>query len=449
MAVSVGKTIKELNEEVVKLGILDKVVPTGKNGKIKKEDYIKPIRDYNLIQRYGNLNNIPKHLELVLSLKSPMLAGRIDNLKPEQQEEVWNSDEWDMEQKLNGVRCFIINDGSGIQLYSRHNSDVDLLPISFTENVLFPDNCDLSTISKEFILDCELTSDDTNICTILDGYGVNTESQLQAVTSILGSLPEKAIKIQRNNNLFLVFNTFDCLYYDKQWIMNEPLYKRREVAEEIIDALEKCGFNIRRVPHTNKNKKEFFKRFIDMGMEGTVAKRLNGIYIPDTTRNFKGWVKCKRSLSAALQSYKAGELDSAEFFASDNALDDILGGISFGDTIDAFITGFEPGTKGSAFENMVGSVCISVFICKKDGTLEKKEIGKFSGITLDVRRNMTEIIDGQPNLRAEYYNKVVEVDGQNMTKNGRFQHCKFIRFRQDKLPDSCILDEEFLNSQLF
>ena len=28
---------------------------------------------------------------------------------------------------------------------------------------------------------------------------------LQAVTSILGSLPERAISIQRNNNLYLVF----------------------------------------------------------------------------------------------------------------------------------------------------------------------------------------------------------------------------------------------------
>lgn len=447
MAISVGRSMKQLNEMARDLGIADRIVGTGKDGKVKKEDLILPIREQMLIQRYGSVSNTPKHLNLMLSLKSPMLAGRIENFKQEQQEEVWESDNWSMEQKLNGVRCFIINDGNGIHMYSRHNSDEDLLPICFTDKILIPDNCDLERLNTEFILDCEITSDNPNICTILDGDGVETATQLQAVTSILGSLPERAISIQRNNNLYLVFNSFDCIYYDGSWIMKEPLSERRKVAEEVIKSLEKIGFCIRRVPNTNVNKREFFKRIIDAGLEGTVCKRLDGEYIADTTRNFKGWVKCKRSLAIS------NSLDPDKDFGFDMGSidfgDDLLGNIHFGDTVDVFVTGFEPGTKGSAFDGLVGSVCVSAFIMDKDGNMEKREVAKFSGITLEERKRMTEVVNGEPTLRPEYYGRVCEVDAQQVTKNGRFQHCVFLGWRWDKLPDSCIIEKDWMENHIF
>lgn len=450
MAISVGRTIKQLEDMANSLGV--EVVGTGKNGKRKKEDFILPIREYNLVKRYGSVDKIPTHLELMMHIKSPMLAGRIDGFKKEQQEEVWNSDDWVFEQKLNGVRCILINDGNGLHMYSRHNSDVDLLPICFTDRILLPEKCDLSKLDKSFIIDCEITSDNPNICTILDGYGVETASQLQAVTSILGSLPEKAIQIQKSNNLNLVFNSFDCLYYDGQWIMNEPLRKRHEVVTHIISVLKSCGFNVRSVPYTIKNKKAFFKGFIDAGMEGCVGKPLNGIYIPDTTRNFKGWVKIKRSLKA-VASQEAVDLNSFDMSSlsidtSMNFDGDLLGDSFFGDTIDCFVTGYEPGRKDSAFKNLVGSVCISAYVRKSDGTLEKRELGKFSGITLKEREKMTEVINGEPTLKPEYYNRVVEVDAVDVTKNLRFAHCTFIQWRWDKQPDSCIIDEEFLYKNL-
>ena len=180
MAISVGRTIKELESMATSLNIS---IPKRDDGKKpKKEDYIYPIREHNLINRYGSLENVPLHLQYMLHIKSPMLAGRIDSFKEEQQEEVWDSNEWSMEQKLNGVRCFVVNDGKGIHLYSRHNSDVDLLPIEFTDKILFSNEFDYFRLDKTFIVDCELTSDNPNICTILDGYGVDTSSQLQAVT---------------------------------------------------------------------------------------------------------------------------------------------------------------------------------------------------------------------------------------------------------------------------
>lgn len=434
MAISVGLTIKELTKLANDLSVT--VTPSGKNNRVMKEDLIIPIREHYLQERYGG--NIPKHMQLMLDMKSPMLALRIDDLKPEQQEEVWNDTEWELEQKLNGVRCRIVNDGNGIHLYSRHNSDTDLLPIEFTEKILFPDSCDLSKIKKEFIIDCEMESDNPNICTIMENSGVVTNSQLQAVTSLISSTTIRAHQIQKNNNLRLVFNSFDCIYYDGRWVIKEPLSKRRMLAEEIVKDLESCGFNIRRVlrstDNTREGKQKFYNGIISRGGEGCIAKRSSGLYIPDTTRNFNGWIKLKRSMSAAFNSY--------------SSVEDAMG--DMGDTIDAFITGFEPGSKGGAFEKMIGSVAVSVYLQKKDGTQEIREIGKFGGMELSLREDMTEIVNGEVTLNPKYMHRVCEIDAMSMSsRNMRFQHCVFLGFRLDKLPDSCILTEEFLEAQIF
>lgn len=254
MAISVGRTLNELRQMSFDCGI---TIPIREDGKsLKKEDYIKPIREHNLSIRYGSVDNTPEHLKLMLQLKSPMLAGRIDSFKEEQQQEVWNSDNWSMEQKLNGVRCFIINDGSGIHLYSRHNSDIDLLPIEFTEKVKLPKDFSYNMLDRTFILDCELTSDNPNICTVLDGYGVDTSSQLQAVTSILGSNTDRALDIQDFNDLDLVFNAFDCIYCDGSWIMDIPLCERREYLSNIINMMVDANFNVRPVKYVVENKKD-------------------------------------------------------------------------------------------------------------------------------------------------------------------------------------------------
>ena len=227
--------------------------------------------------------------------------------------------------------------------------------------------------------------------------------------------------------------------------MDTPLFKRREYLSDIIEMLDYANFNVRPVKYVVGNKKEFYKHLISLGLEGTVAKRLDGVYVPDTTRNFKGWVKCKRSLSDSLSAFNSNSSLSAF-----DTLDDVSGDItfSFGDTIDAFITGYELGNKGSAFENMIGSICVSVYVEKEDGSQEVREIGKFSGFNLDMRKNMGTVVDGKTVLKPEYYGKVVEIDGQQITKNGRFAHCVFIGFRYDKLKDACILKEEFLKSQV-
>jgi ATP-dependent DNA ligase len=421
MAIHVGRTLKELEEIASKMELT--ITPTGKNGRFMKEDYIHPIREVHLLKRYKSLDKIPDHLALILSVKSPMLAKRIDELKPEYQKEIWESNNWYFEEKLNGCRLWVIKTSTGLFLYSRHNSDVDLLPIEYSENILFPDNFNLSSIKENFIIDTEITSDSNNLNTAVGKYGVMTETMLQAVTAILGSDPKRAKLIQRQENIRFTFNIFDCVYYEGQWLIKEPLIKRRKLAMELWKKLSDVGFKIRPVRSNRSNKKQFYKGIIMNGGEGAVAKNINGIYVPDTNRQNDGWIKIKRSVS---------EMSSMEE--------------AFGDTIDGWISGYEPGKPDKGLQDYVGTLKISTYIKRADGTIYEHEIAYISGFDMKLRVDMTEMIAGIPTLKATYYSRVVEIDGAGVSSRARrFNHAVLLGFRYDKNKDSCIIDEDFLN----
>jgi ATP-dependent DNA ligase len=425
MAIQVDKTLNELQQMAVSLGIyVDK--GSGKNQKIMKEDLIHPIRNYFLLQRYKDITKIPKHLELILSLKSPMLAKRIDELKPELQEAIWKSDQWYFEEKLNGCRFFLVKTGKGLHLYSRHNSVTDLLPIEYSENIVYPENFDLDKIKDDFILDTEITSDYDCINTSLDKYGVQTETMLQVVTSLINCDPQRARLIQKKENLILTFNVFDCIYYNGSWILNEPLTKRRPLAFELWRKLSDAGFKIRPVRSNRSNKKEFYKGIILSGGEGCICKKIDGIYIPDSNRQNDGWIKIKRSMS---------EMTS---------MDDV-----FGDTIDGWISGFEPGKPDKGLQDYVGTIKVSIYIRKKDGTLYEHEIAHISGIDMKLRTDMTETVEGIPTLRASYYGTIVEIDGVSISGRAkRLNHATLNGFRYDKTKLDCVMDEEFLEKNI-
>jgi ATP-dependent DNA ligase len=375
----------------------------------------------------------------MLKIKSPMLSERIDKLKKEQQDEVWNSEEWDMEQKFDGIRCFIVNSSkTGIHLYSRQNSEKTLLPIEFTDRVYTGNQSFLNNLT-DFILDCEITSDKNTICSDLSRYSINSVSVLQVLTSLLRLPAVSSTHIQKVERLNLVFNIFDCLYYDGKWFMNEPLSNRRKIVDYLYNRLLKLGYNVRKVPHTNKNKSAFYQSLISNGFEGVIAKRLNGIYVPDSTRNFNGWIKVKRGI--ILPTVKNTEFDNRkDYYVDDNLIGEI-----FGDTIDTFITGFRPGKLGSKFEGLVESVITSAYVKQGDSFVERV-VAEFSSFSLDMRRQMTEIVNGQPMLKPEYYNRVVELDLGEF-ENDRLVNCVFWGFREDKNPDGCVVDKSIITGR--
>ena len=105
MALETLRTLGQLKEECEQKGITVHI----KGSKEHKEDYIRALRDYWLEKYYGSIDNAPWALKFMLSIDCPMLCRRYQQCKPEQQKMFWESDDYIVEEKIDG--CFSYNTG--------------------------------------------------------------------------------------------------------------------------------------------------------------------------------------------------------------------------------------------------------------------------------------------------------------------------------------------------
>lgn len=420
MAIQTSRTLGQLKQECKNLGLEVKIA--GK--KEQKQDYILALREHYLKTNY---TKVPKALELMLQVESLMLCQQYKVLKPEEQADIWNSKHWFLEEKEDGNRMAIVyTPEEGFDFFSRNNSVTDFLPISYKENI-YTEDLDLSQLKNSFILDAEVISTDPNINTLMaNKYGCITETQLQAVTALLALEPSESIRIQKESGYPLQFKIFDCLYYDGEWIKHKPLIERRKFMKEGLQQLQAAGLNCK-MPESNiSNKKAFHEMIIKRGGEGTIAKNLYSPYIDSSSRRRDGWVKIKRTMSESLQME------------------------GLGDTLDGWISGFEPADEDKSWAGLVGALEISLYVKDAEGNLREHMIAKVANIPMDLRKQMTEYDENnQPILKKEFYGRTVEIDGQAVSaREKRLKHAILLGFRPDKNADDCIIEEEFLNSMI-
>ena len=106
-------------------------------------------------------------------------------------------------------------------------------------------------------------------------------------------------------------------------------------------------------------------------------------------------------------------------------------------TIDAFVSGIEKGQ--GKYSGQIGALVLSVY----KGT-QVVEIGKASGMTDAERKEFTRLA-----LENKLKNITVEVKANEVTKNGKLRHPRFLRLRNDKLAIECTFDqlEQQLNKE--
>lgn len=423
MSISTQRTIKQLQEQCEQLGlVMDSSIK-----KPGKTEYINLLRGYYLSTLYPN--GVPEPLKLMLNIESPMLCSRITELKPEMQNEIWESPEWIFQQKLDGVRFVMVHVKGKTFMFSRNISVNDFLPIQYQDNVWFP----WSLPDRDFIVDCELTATD-NVSTqnLMKTKGVVTETCLQAITALISLNPEETIALQKeyfqqHGQYIMNFNMFDVLYLDGEWQLEKPYIERHKALCELLPEIQSFGVPALLPPSRVTNKRAFYKYLVNSGMEGVVAKNIHSKYVSDNTRQKMGWVKIKRSMSE--QSRFAG----------------------LGDTIDGFITGFEEADPEKQFAGLVGCLKFSVILRDADGNESVHEIGRCANISLEDRKKMTvtDTITGKVSLNPIYLNRVYELDGAGISARAlRLRHCRIVRNRLDKSADQCVVDKSFLLSQV-
>jgi len=411
MALETTRSLGQLKAECKKLNL---TVDIGK--KERKEDYIRALRNYHIEVTHNN--SIPKSLELMLEIDCPMLCKRYQELKEHEQDALWNSPEWYVEKKIDGARMVMFKVDESLDFYSRNLSVTDYLPVSYSSKI-WTGYADLTKISSKFILDSEIVCTNSNVSTILGNKGVVTETGLQATTALLALNDEQSHELQKSEAP-LQFMIFDCLWFNGEWLLDKPLRERRKYMKQAYAELKEAGVNVALPPSSYKNRKAFYNYCIKSGGEGVVFKNINSPYIATTSRRRDGWIKLKRTTSEAL-----------------------------GDTIDGYISGFVQADPNKSWSDLIGGLEVSVTLRLNDGTEVEHMIARVSNIPMELRQEMTTQIDNKPALKPEYYGKVVEVDGQCITSRAkRLKHAVLVRWRPDRSPDTCILDEDFLNSNI-
>ena len=417
MAIECARRIDYLDSQCRELGL--EVKQAG--NKLRKDDYVRALRNHFLLEKYGSVDNIPWSMKFMLSIECLQLCRRIQTLKESDQQKVWESDDWIAEEKVDGNRMALLWDADEKQFhfFSRNNSMVDYLPQDYKDTIyITADNFDYD---KNFVLDAEVISTSPNIET----NDTQCLTQLQSTSALLALNPDDSIAIQRNDPL--KFIVFDCLYHDESY-MDKPWIERHKQAELLCNILKEHNFNcelntvIENTEYNKNKKREFFDELIDNQKEGIVLKNKYAKYHATSSRTID-CVKVKRSTSDSLTN-----------------------------DIDAFITDYVVGNDDTRNENMVVGFIFSVRLEKEDGTIVNHNIAVCSNISDCIKEDATVIDDnGNVSLNNDYYFRVATLKGQNISaRNMRLTHAVIDTWRLDKSADGCeVLKESELKKLIF
>jgi ATP-dependent DNA ligase len=359
--------LAELQNECARLGI---TVQT--NGRKNKEVWIFALRNHYWHQENPGVP-LPSQMQ-------PMLLHNWNDLDHRAAEEI-ESDHcsWIVQPKLDGVRALLHVEETGIRVTGRCVSDVSYRLTEHQDNLTHL-AAGLEGIPGT-ILDGELVCPKEKV----DTGSTVTTSALQAAVAILSTRPVNAQRIQNANGNRLRFHVFDILRYLGQDVACVPLRDRLGILAEAIRRVRNEHIEI--VPTFVVNKRAVHDRIIEEGGEGTVWKKVDQPYEPG--RRARHWLKRKRSLQ-----------------------------------IEAFVSGFKPGSPNRGHSHLVGAVEFSVM----NGT-KSKPIAWVSNLTDAERRAMTQHDDGRVILAPEFLGRKAIIVGQDESgKSQRIRHARIIRW---------------------
>lgn len=215
------------------------------------------------------------------------------------------------------------------------------------------------------------------------------------VTSIMGSLPEKAVQKQRERG-WVEYRVFDCLFFKGKDKRGDALAVRRTCLETVLRSW-KNPFAIAAKMVEPSEANAYLHTIWKAGGEGIILKDASSKYADE-----KGWVKVKKEQTAdvVIMGYADAKKESTK------------------------VTGEVSKTK-YAKKGWIGAVVFGQF---KNGKLI--ECGQCSGMDDATRKEFSENGD-------TYIGDVMEVSFQEREPTGKFRHPRFIRLRPDKNAVDC------------
>ena len=384
-----------------------------------------PIEKWDSAEKYEDANIIGYE---------PMTAKELDT--DEKQEEAFNNSNNYVEEKFDGTRALlyffsqeciesgeVVDYDSWCRVFSRRISKKTGFYVENTDSV-------------PHIRDTKPNGNMEG--TILDGEMFIPSQGFQVSSAVMNCKYDKAI--QRQEELgFQVFHAFDILFYKGIDLRDKPLHLRqvylRIAIAEINSPYIICVdyFTCR-----GAESKQYYLDIVSRGGEGVIIKPKNGLY-----HHKRGWEysKIKSFLTREMilvgfteptkeytgkapkdwEYYEDGEPVTRYYYF--NQVGNMKLGVLISDTE------LESIPKNKRGELLKPSNCD---LCVDDEDWNVMIVCECSGYSDEEREYFTEHL-------TEILGSTIEVKANGVMKDsGRLRHPRFLRFREDKAPESCI-----------
>jgi len=234
--------------------------------------------------------------------------------------------------------------------------------------------------------------------TVLDGE-IKFGDDSMSTSTIMGCLPEEAVKRQEEAGKWVNYYVFDILFLNGKDVREEPYFHRKSLLGYVFEQLrDNPHFKLAKCEYVHK--KKFCDDIFAEGGEGVILKNLDAPY-----SDKKAWVKVKAVA-----------------------------------TFDVVIMGYEEATpetikKGDEYATIsrlaangwIGAVVFGQYV---NGKLKK--FGQCSGMPDDIRAKYSA-------NKNKYIGQVIKIEAQSrIPKTGYFRHPRFVGERPDKNAISCV-----------
>ena len=191
-------------------------------------------------------------------------------------------DGWQFEPKWDGFRCIVFRDGDEIELGSRNERPLTRY---------FPE---LAASLLE-ILPARCVVDGEIVVATADGL------DFDALQQRIHPAASRVEKLARETPASFV--AFDLLALDDDDLTERPLAERRAHLETALaDADENAPVHLTPATPDHATAEDWFVRFEGAGLDGVMAKDLEGLYVPDKRTQIK--VKHKRTADCVVAGYR-------------------------------------------------------------------------------------------------------------------------------------------------
>lgn len=356
---------------------------------------------------------IAKHLHVGNNTLLPqlpvMLAKNVKHLSEDKFQKLLTNPNYIAQRKKNGCRVKLHFDSWGnIRVDTRHRSVKTFAYNEKTKNFKWLASQYVAYSLRNSILDCEMVAPARYIVE-------SKKKPVNAATSILNLLPKQANKLQQEYGR-VTFHAFDILHYQTidqrtqayrtRSAMLQHWFYQCQYAPHFkawLKNIKVDSFQLVRHPNNyiENSFKDFFQKAMKQGWEGIILRELAGRYPTEPNCRTKVMYKWKKSQE-----------------------------------LDCFVIGSLPGDGD--FDEMIGALKVACY--NKKGAII--EVGSIQPGSIEMRNKCTTYQLGLYCLHPDTFRKVVTVQFQEWSKNGRMAHAVLLTWRPEMDAHECILEDQ-------